>query len=55
MGGASKARGVGWERVRFRRRREVARRRGGEGCVVKGVREQRAGRALGSAVETVVR
>ena len=32
----------------------MARRRGGEGCVVKGVREQRAGRASGVVVGMVV-
>ena len=45
IGGSRRDSGVGWERERFRRRREVARRRGRDGCVVLGVREQIGGRA----------
>ena len=38
-------RGVGCERARFRRRRDVARRRGGDGWVVNAVKEQTGGKA----------
>ena len=55
MGGVRRDRGVGCERVRFRRRRDVARRRVGEGCVVNGVREQSRGGVAGDVGGRVVR